>query len=372
MSALGVFLALLLVLLFIKKVYSLYCLSNVDVSLSISAATATEGDKLILTEVVTNRKWLPLPWLAVKFQVDRELVFADKGAAAISDFYYRNDLFHVLMHQKITRRLGFTCTKRGFYVIHGLEVTGWDILMEHKYIRQFENETQLIVYPRTFETDELNALCTRIYGQLRTIYPINQDPFSFRGVREYSPHDPMKSINFKASAKTTELMVNVWDFSNARQIVFLLDAERHSAWHDENTEERAVKIIASLAEKFTAQGVPMSFITNGLLTPRPGTHQHGEIPEGRGEAHLRKILEALAFVDFNLSETNVIPLSEIICRLGGVIPENNPEYIIVSPYYSKAVASACSTLKESGERCTWVIPGEKPKDFDYAEEIIFI
>ncbi|MCL1884258.1 MAG: DUF58 domain-containing protein [Defluviitaleaceae bacterium] len=358
MATIGIFIALIIVLLFIRRAYGSSCLKNVDVDLSLSADLATEGDELFLTEVISNRKWLPLPWLAVKFQVDRELEFFDNSAAVVSDLYYRHDLFHILMHQKITRRLKFSCTRRGFYAIRGLEVTGWDILMENKYIRKFDCDAHLTVFPQTLDIRETDALCNRIYGQLSAVHPIYPDPFSFRGIREYSACDPMKSINFKASAKVQQLMVNILDFSNSRQIVLLLDAERHTLWHNEFLEERAIKIVASLAERMNSQGVPTALVTNGAAS---------EIPEGKGSVHMRRILETLAYIDF--AEENPKPFTEILERL---TPENNPEFWLISPYYTKGVDAALTRLSETGARTAWIMPGDKPKDLSLSDSIIFI
>ncbi|MCL2386941.1 MAG: DUF58 domain-containing protein [Defluviitaleaceae bacterium] len=366
MTTIAIFVALLIVLLLIRRAYTNFCLENVEVQLSMSATTATEGEDLTLTEVITNRKWLPLPWLAVKFQVDRELHFADQSAAVVSDFYYRNDLFHILMHQKITRRLNFTCAKRGYYAIRGLEVTGWDILMENKYIKTMECDTNLTVYPATLEMQETDTLCTRVYGLLRTFHPIHPDPFTFRGIREYSSHDPMKIINFKASAKAQELMVNVWDFSNARQVFLLLDVERHTAWHNEDIEERAIKIVASLAERFTTQGAPIAFATNGKSI-RSGANTF--ITEGKGPNHLRRILESLAYI--NLAAEDPDPLEITVDDLA-LTAEGSPEYWLVSPYYSKGTEAALIRLKSTGARTAWIISSERPVNSDLNEEIIFI
>ncbi|MCL2198061.1 MAG: DUF58 domain-containing protein [Defluviitaleaceae bacterium] len=362
MTTAGIFIALFIVFVFIRRAYNASCLEKVGVSLTMSATSATEGDELILKETVINQKWLPLPWLSVKFQIDRELEFADQSANAVSDLYYRHDLFHILMHQKITRRLRFTCTKRGFYAIRGLEVTAWDILMENKYIRNFETSTSLTVYPATIPLHETNELCTRVYGHLRTIYPIFPDPFSFRGIREYSPSDPMKNINFKASAKAQELMVNIQDFSNAREITLILDAERHPAWYNEYYEERAIKILASLTEKFQTQGVPLSFISNGKSIRSNAPIQ---IPEGKGAAHSIKILEALAYTTFETDS----PITEALKKLD---PTASTEYWLISPYHAKTTQSAYKTLRKNGARTAWIIAGDKPKDFPDDENIIFI
>ena len=365
MTTLGVFFSFVVVLMIIRLAYSRACLKNVDVKLSISAVTATEGDELYLTEVITNEKWLPLPWLAVKFRVDRELEFADNTAAVVSDMYYRNDLFHILMHQKITRRLKFTCSRRGYYAIRGLEITGWDILMEKKHVRHFDCNTRLTVYPRTLDTIEMDELCVQVYGHLRARFPIYPDPFSFRGIRDYSPQDPLKSINFKASARSADLMVNIRDYENARRVVLLLDLERHIAWYNEALEERAVKIVASLAERLTSQGVPLAFVTNGVSTVSGESTRMGE---GRGLFHMHSILEALAYVD--ISAANIRPFDEIINEIA-MERNTEPEYWLISAYYDKDISNAFKNLTSCGSRTVWLMPIPKPSEEEFDDDIIF-
>ena len=365
MATLGVFIALLISMAVLRFIYSKSCLINLDVNISISAAAATEGDELVLTEVIKNGKWLPLPWLGVKFQISHALHFADSGSATISDAYYRSDLFHVLMHQKITRRLKFTCTKRGFYTLRGLEITGWDIFMENKYIKMFESDAHLTVYPGTIDTPTINDICTRIYGHLASRHPIYPDPFSFRGIREYSSADPMKVINFKASAKAQSLMVNVQDFSNTRQVVLLLDTERHTIWHNEALDERAIKLVSSFAEKLTMDGVPMSFITNGKSI-RSGSATN--IPQGRGMQQLRAILEALAYIDLSAKDIDdFAPTLETLAVHGAL----ELEYWLISPYYSKEIECAYLRLKESGARTVWIMPEPRPSGTEVWDGIIF-
>jgi len=364
MTTISIFLAILMSAYILRRVYARYCLTNLDVAVTVSAATATEGDTLTLTEVLSNSKWLPLPWVSVKFRAGRELFFA--YGTSLSDANYRNDLFHILMHQKITRRQQFTANKRGYYTIDGLELTAWDILMERKYIRRFPCDVRLTVYPRGIEMAEIDALCTRVYGQLRTRHPINPDPFSFRGIREYSPSDPMKIVNFKASARGMGLMVNMWEFSNARQVKVLLDVSRYSVMYNEYLDERAIKIAASIVEKMTQIGAPVSFITNG----RSITSGHAaNIPEGLGIQHTHTILETLALVDTQQQDIEpfVNYLNEI--ALDG---HHGPEYWIITPYFSKEVEDAYTQLAKTGARTVWIMPAPQPSDVVYNDDIIFV
>ena len=364
MTTLGILLAILITIYIFRKIYSKACLTNLDLSVSMSAAEATEGDVLTLTEVLTNNKWLPLPWVSVKFRTGKELLFTSGGIA--SDAHYRNDLFHILMHQKITRRLPLECSKRGFYSIDGLELTAWDLLMEQKYIRRLPCNIKLTVYPGTIPTQDVDYLCTRVYGQLRTRHPINPDPFSFRGIREYSSIDPMKAINFKASARGMGLMVNVWDFSNARQVAILLDTQRHVLWHNEALEERAIKIAASVATTMTGIGTPVSFVSNGRSSVSGNA---AYVPEGLGTRHLRSVLESLAFLDVGNQE--ILPITDTINALA-LAGHHDPEYWLITSYYSKEVEESYLGLKKTGARAVWVMPAPRPSGTVVCDEIIFV
>ena len=365
MIVFGVFISLLIVMLIFRYVYDKNRLNALDVHISISEDTATEGDTLILTEVLTNSSWLPRPWVSVKFRADKELRFGD-DTTSVSDAYYRYDLFHILMHQKITRRLAFKCSKRGYYAISGLEITGWDVLMERKYIRHYPCNVRLTVYPGLIDVREMDEVCTQVYGYLQSKFPIHQDPFSFRGIREYAPGDSMKAINAKASAKVQELMVNVWDYSNARQVMLVLDVERYAIWHNENIEERAIKIISSIAEKMCRENAPVGFMTNAT-----SLFDATEIPLGRGTYHLREILTALAYVNTSA------PIRESFSRTLEKISlygSHEPEYWIITNYYSKATEDAFYNLKNSGIRAVWIMPSPAPTGtgFTLPDDIFFI
>ena len=181
MTTFGILAALFLTLYLLGLAYAKSSLRNLNITVEISAQTAIEGEELVLTETLTNESWLPLPWVAVKFWVDGSLSFADDPSKGVSQF--RNDLFHILMHQKVRRRLKVTCAKRGYYTIQDLEITGWDILMEKKYIKKYPCEAQLTVYPSPLSVPETEDLCTQVNGQMRTRRPIYPDPFTFRGIR---------------------------------------------------------------------------------------------------------------------------------------------------------------------------------------------
>jgi len=379
----GIFIAVLLVFYIIRRVYRQSSLHNLGVELSFSSLRATEGAKLTLTTILTNSKWLPLPWVAVKFNVSRHLLFDDTENAQVSDNYYRNDLYSILMRQRITRRLSFVCGRRGYYAIPTIDLSAWDLLMETKNAEMVECGAHLTVYPASLPIPEVDDICVQIYGHMRARNIMHPDPFSFRGLREYSPNDPLKAINFKASAKAQELMVNLWEYMNAREVILLYNVQRYTVWHNEVLDEYTIKLVAGLAEKLARENVPVRFITNGLhiqkeTDPEPANNHEGnfasillgelkresrykeesgyrttEVSEGLGELQHERILEALALLD--LEQTNVTPFAEILANVTAEY-KTEPEYWIISTYHGADMEDAYKDLKAKGARVVWMLP----------------
>ncbi|MCL2420578.1 MAG: DUF58 domain-containing protein [Defluviitaleaceae bacterium] len=358
MTALSIFIALHLSLIIIRAIYRKICLRDLDVRLFFSEATAVEGDSLTLSTVLTNAKWLPLPWVAVKFQVSKFLRFADMENAQISDDYYRNDLYNVLMYQRIIRRLEFLCTKRGYYRFKSLDITCWDILIDRKYVNHFDCDASLTVYPSTLEVQEIDELHTRINGHLQAQRFIHPDPFTFRGIREYAPNDPVKAINFKASAKSQDLMVNLWDYSVSRQVVLMFNLQRQSRWHNEILDERAIKVAASLAQRLTEAHIPVRFITNGTgIVSSKGV----DLPEGTGATHFNQIMEALAHI--NLDQTPDTPFANIM-EQAFTLYQQEPEYWLISTYHEADIEAAYHRLGSLGAKTAWIVPHSHQVDID--------
>lgn len=50
-------------------------------------------------------------------------------------------------------------------------------------------------------------------------YPLIEDVFSFSGIRKYEYGDPINSINYKATARMSELMINSREYMMGRKIL---------------------------------------------------------------------------------------------------------------------------------------------------------
>lgn len=66
----------------------------------------------------------------------------------------------------------------------------------------------IVVFPKQINPELTDITFSKIMGAVEKNTYLNPGIFEFRGIREYDTHDTMNMINWKASARTGQLMVN--------------------------------------------------------------------------------------------------------------------------------------------------------------------
>ncbi|MDR0220868.1 MAG: DUF58 domain-containing protein [Lachnospiraceae bacterium] len=235
----------------------------VNVAIKFHDDAVRAGEQTTLTEVVENAKWLPLPALKVKFQCSCTLIFASDQSSKVSDMYYRNDLFSLMPYRRITRKHKITCSKRGYYGIKGIDLVSADLFLAREMVETRAGETWLHVFPKPLEIPELPVTLRELCGEATERRHLVTDPFAFRGIREYTPFDEVKTVNWKASAKAEDLKVNVYDYSAVSSVSLFVNVADSQMSGSVDNIEKALSIAAYLAEAFLTKGVNLSLYANG-------------------------------------------------------------------------------------------------------------
>ncbi len=246
-----------------KYIYGNYWDKNLQVRTSFSDAYVYEGDTSSLREEISNDKKLPLPALEVRLAVSRNLEFSGEAKANtdVTDLSYKRDVFSFLFHQKVIHTLPFICRKRGFYQISKVEVVGYDLFFHTKKYLSAAQQTQLYVYPAQIDVNRIRLICQAISGMVLVQNRLYPDPFEFSGIREYQ-RDPMHHINWKASARSSSLMVNQFDSTTSIQTTILLDVEDSRILRSEALTEEGIRIASSLAARLVRQNMELRLASN--------------------------------------------------------------------------------------------------------------
>lgn len=332
--------------------YARYWNRGLTAELHFSRAELAEGENCQLKEVVMNRKLLPIPMLHVKFQTDRSLVFEGEKNISVSDKCYKNDIFSLMMYQKITRTLNFTATKRGLYRIDSLDLVSSDLFMRERLLTSAGSHAELLVYPGQVNAHRLKLLFKNLLGMTLTRQYSYEDPFEFRGIRQYQSYDSMKDVNWKASAKTGELKVNVHDYTARQEVIFLLNLKAETMLEYDSLKEESIRLVNSLSALFTAKGVPVGIISNGrdILT---GEELY--LPTGSGRPHMQAVRERLARIDLKQ------PVREIMetlreCNKENGLRKDSTLYVMVSYSQRMQIWEEFRKLGRESRGSMWLLP----------------
>ncbi|MBO5487163.1 MAG: DUF58 domain-containing protein [Eubacterium sp.] len=350
MSLIFIGIGIYLIVIAVKRIYAKNWSKGISVDLDFSASEVYPGDKVIIMETVANANWLPLPMINVKFGIDKRLVFeAGTENTAVSDKSYKSDVFSLLFFQKVTRKLPFTCTQRGYYYIDDLDIVSTDLFMKNVVSLTSPVKQSITVYPKPLSSELIDIPYNRIMGTLLTKRYTYEDPFEFRSIREYQTYDTMRSINWNASARTGDLKVNVYENTSCQEVCILLNLENEGIWEYEDLKEASISLACSLAYRLTEQGIGVSILSNGVDAV---TTQEIHIACGCDEGHRKTIATQLSRIDLkkNMQEFSMLLDKERRQISAGAM------LVMVSMCKKNSLQEAYTKLAAECSDSLWILP----------------
>jgi len=318
-----------------SSLWNRYALDEVLLNTSLSAQRAFPGDRVMLTVTLANEKPLPLPEITVELTLSEALLPVDRESTVEGASTNRSlDLRASLRpFERRTWTIPLDCTRRGPWSVGPATLRSSDPFGFFSSRRTVGGKRELIVYPHSFPIHEPPARNERLLGPLTARRRLVTDPMRRAGVRDYHPDDPFRVINWKATARTGNLKVNVNDpvISTVMMIVLNLDTFTHY-WEGLAVEqsERAIENAASIARWAIEQQINVGISTNGLIS---GFDTPLRIPPGRGTQHQAQIMNGLA----RLWAFSTVPVAQVL-RQERVRCNRETTFVLVSPMTSPAIA----------------------------------
>lgn len=332
-----------------KWIYGHYWEKDLSAELSFSRESAVEGEVCQLSERVENGKLLPLPMLKVKFQVSRKLRFSDEGDGAVTDKYYRNDILSLGPRQRVIRTIPFVCGARGYFRLREMDLVAADLFLTREMISSATADSTLYVYPAPVSGVELDSALQKLNGEILAKRHMLEDPFEYRGIREYAPYDEMKTINWKATARTGDLMVNIRNYTSFRAVRIFLNLADTGILKNEQLVELCISIAARFAGELLEQGIRVAVYANGrdVLTGDPMKMQ-----PSAGPGHMESINRAFSRISL---EEGVYPFGELF---RGELEEEGKDMatLFLSVDRSPEFQEDIRTFARMGTDFTWMCP----------------
>lgn len=254
------------------------------------------GDEIYMDLVLSNRKPIPLAWL----NIDDEL---PQGVMPASASLRRNmqsgidSLSHataVAWYERIRWRYRVEVVSRGEYSIGPAKMESGDPFGFFRSRMIVSRIDTLIVYPRVYPLDEIGIPPARPLGDIRGGLEIFPDPSRPAGIREYVRGDPLKTIDWKATARQQRLMVRTFEPSSTHTVVIAVAVDTMEPyWLSLNPEdlERVISIAASIALYISSRQYSMGLFSNDMPV---GAERSMTVPPSSDPEHLHTILTALA------------------------------------------------------------------------------
>ena len=344
--------AVLLILLGWRRYYRNNWNRDLAMELHFGDGHVYAGNKVLLTETLENRKKMPLPFLEAAFRIPRGIWFPDTENLIISDYNYKRDIFSLRGMESVTRRYELDCRKRGVYRISQVKAQAASLLHRVRYTMELDAADELYVYPARINVSRLVQLCDSIMGTVESRSTYMEDPFTFLSIRDYTTRDPMKNINWKATARTGNLMVNTFSSVRAEQFMVYLDVEDRNILKNEDAVEDGISIAASLCERLIRAGLPAGLMVN--------TSPVQVFLPNRGRGRLQEIEQYLTR-DFSSGETTDFIEMVLSCGPGG--RRETKQALEISILVSKnCPEDDVQTLQrgmETGRRWIWAVPEGK-------------
>lgn len=340
------------------QVYRRRGLSRLRYSRKFDRAFCYEGDEAEMHERIANDKALPLPWLRLEALLSSGLRFMHQDNLNITSgdrLQNHRSLFSLWGYTEIVRRHKVRCVRRGCYDLETVTMSCGDLFGFSQTVRTERVDARLLVYPRPAALAELPLPWRGWQGDYAVKRWTVEDPFLMTGVREYRRGDPLRSVHWKATARTGELHVREQGYTADHRIMVLLNvAVTEDMWGevtDEALVEWGIRCTLTLVERGLSAGMPMGFGCNASSVDEPG--RCIRIPAASGSLQLTDVLDGMA----KLQLFQTVNFYELL-RLESEIPGDPADYVIVTAYMNDKLREHIRVLEEQGGRVD-VLPLEK-------------
>ncbi|MBO4637800.1 MAG: DUF58 domain-containing protein [Clostridiales bacterium] len=340
--------------------YRKHALKKLDLDVSFSKSVASYGEIIEVIEVAKNNKRLPLPFILLKFEAPQVLEFQDMTNTTLSDLLYREDMLTMKPFSKHTRKIKAKCTARGYYSFTRVNLTTSDLLLTGKITREFPADASITILPEIIDTEMQRSLWSVTYSEVYTRRTLLTDPFSFAGIREYQPWDPMRTVNWTATARAGDLMVNTNTSTTAKKVKVILNLEYYNPKKSVSLLEKSISIAYSYVCELTHLGIPVELLTNGrdmMSGSTVSTSLNGS------DSEITECGTELALIDLG---KEVQPLSDLLDDYASELKRDD-FVVVVSPRRDVSFRNSFLTLTKRCNSCLWVLPCYKGTHTDPSE-----
>ncbi|MEL0310492.1 MAG: DUF58 domain-containing protein [Candidatus Poseidoniales archaeon] len=312
--------------------------SDLEINREVSAVNVYKGDDINVILTITNKSYRRTQQLEVFDNVPHEMKMR-KGINLMR--------MNLGPGQSATIRYTVRCPLRGHYTIGPTSIRYRNAFNLFVSETSIGDRSDITVFPQVRDVEEalIRSDVPKMYTGATTLKTPGQG-MEFYALREYFPGDSFRSINWKAFARTGDLMVNEKTRDAVTDVFIILDTRDVARIGTvlKNPLEMGTVAAASIANYFIKRRDSVSLVTYGermdFLPPETGDKQH------------YKVLSQLAAVESKGS----MPLQAVTNALSPRISRGSPVFIISSLEGDGTTLSAIRNLSGKGHEVIVLSP----------------
>lgn len=314
-------------------------LERVEYERSFSTDGIFVGEELELIERIKNPTWFPLLSVRLDF-------FMPSGVTVdgiqCKEYTRLTSVFHIPPFSTVTRTHTVKANRRDHYRLQNASIH----YRKNEFL--FALPIDFYAYPDRYDADA--GLSPDLYhaGNAVSDRKYLEDPFFLSGIRPYIAGDPMRAINFKASARSfsggmPQLMCNSYDSSRNFDSMIFLDLTSYAQAPMDGSEqiENGLRCACFLFCEALRNGGRVGFGANCAV--EHSNHIH--IPCGSGDLHAKTILESFARIS-GFAQRDY-SMSALLQKYAPELPTGTDVYL-VTPYVDQRVGQLLHTLERTG------------------------
>lgn len=287
----------------------------IRVGVEVERATALEHEELAVDVTVSSQR--PVERLEVVLVVPDGLELAD-GAAAQS--------LRLGWEEERTLELRLRCLRWGNYELGDVRLRARDRLGLTVWESRVDRRRRLRVYPLP---ETLRRIVKPVSTQLYTGNEVARqkgDGTEFADLRLFAPGDRVRSINWRASARRDELVVNERHPERNADVILFLDTFADARTGNRSTLDLAVRVTATLAARYLERRDRVGLVSFGgllrWLTPGMGMAQRYRIVDALLES---EIVFNYAWKDVSVIPARVLPPQALVIAVTPLLDDRAVE-----------------------------------------------
>jgi uncharacterized protein (DUF58 family) len=352
--------ALVLLTAFVSRLWSRASLARVRYARSLPMRRAFVGESLEVTYSLTNRKALPVPWIEVRDTVPEKAPPEDEPGrpGGGPGTLLMNRSTSLAWYERVRWRHRFRCKARGYFQFGPAVLRASDIFGFFPATAEDNSIEHLTVLPKVLPLRDIGLPPQRPFGESSGGSAMFEDLSRVIGLRDYRSGDPLKRIDWKATARTQKLQSRLYDPAATLTMVIALNVSTlEHPWegYDPVILERGVTVAASIASFAAEHRYAAGLAVNCTY---PNADRHIWLAPSRNPDYHIRLLEALAMV----SPFVVEPLEVILHRRAERLPFGST-VVLVAGYLPEGLHAYLTSSRRAGRRWFLVWVGdEKPPE----------